>query len=80
MKKTSVEFLEKEITQIMSYFEEDGAYDMKGAQDKLFGEKNIFHQAKAMEKQQIEDAFIKGDISRFNETPEDYYNQTFKQD
>jgi len=80
MKKTSVEFLEKEITQIMSYLEEDGAYAIKGAQDKLFGEKNIFQQAKAMEKQQIEDAFIKGDISLFNETPEDYYNQTFKQD
>jgi hypothetical protein len=37
-------------------------------------------QAKAMEKEQIIDAYIDGDVSKFNETAEKYYNQTFKQD
>ena len=39
MKQTAVEFLEKEIIEIMSYLEEDGAYAMQGVKDKLFGEK-----------------------------------------
>ena len=52
MKQTAVEFLEKEITEIMSYLEEDGAYAMQGVKDKLFGEKNIIQQAKEMEKKQ----------------------------
>ena len=39
---------------------------------------NILEQAKAIEKQQIIDAFIGGDTSLFNETPEQYYNVTFK--
>ena len=39
---------------------------------------NILEQAKAIEKQQIIDAFIGGDVSLFNETPEHYYNVTFK--
>ena len=52
MKQTAVEFLEKEIIEIMSYLEEDGAYAMQGVKDKLFGEKNIIQQAKEMEKEQ----------------------------
>lgn len=81
MKKTSVEFLEKEITQIMSYLEEDGEYAIKGAQDKLFGEKNIFQQAKAMEKEQIITAYDKGEFNQgCNGDAEQYYNETFKKD
>ena len=53
MKQTAVEFLEKEIIEIMSYLEEDGAYAMQGVKDKIFGEKNIIQQAKEMEKEQI---------------------------
>lgn len=49
-KMTAVGFLEKEITEIMSYLEEDGAYAMQGVKEKLFGEKNIIQQAKEMEK------------------------------
>ena len=45
MKQSAVEFLEKEITEIMSYLEEDGFYAMQGVKDKLFGEKNIIQQA-----------------------------------
>ena len=52
MNQTAVEFLEKEIIEIMSYLEEDGAYAMQGVKDKLFGEKNIIQQAKEMEKEQ----------------------------
>ena len=39
---------------------------------------NILEQAKEMEKKQIMDSFIGGDVSLFNETPEHYYNVTFK--
>ena len=89
-KQTAVEFLEKEITQIISYLEEDGDYAMKGAKDKLFGEKNIIQQAKEMEKYQTLDAFVEG--SRFKpdvnqSTPDgiepevmgavDYYDDTY---
>jgi len=82
MKQTAVEFLEKEITQIMSYFEEDGAYSMKGAQNKIFGEKNIFQQAKEMEREQIVDAYWssykEGQYSG-DKTADEYYNETYKQ-
>ena len=37
-------------------------------------------QAKAMEKEQIIDAFIDGDVSKFNEYAEQYYLKTYKQD
>ena len=58
MKQTAVEFLEKEIIEIMSYLEEDGAYAMQGVKDKLFGEKNIIQQAKEMEKKQMRNAYL----------------------
>ena len=32
------------------------------------------------EMNQLIDAFIAGDVSKFNQTAEKYYNQTFKQD
>jgi hypothetical protein len=81
---TTVEFLESEITEIMSYLEEDGAYAMQGVKEKLFGEKNIIQQAKEMEKEQIKDAFNfgvydgGGIIKKYKMSGEQYYNETFK--
>ena len=60
MKQTAVEFLEKEIIEIMSYLEEDGAYAMQGVKDKLFGEKNIIEQAKEMEEIDLHLEYMKG--------------------
>ena len=80
MKQTAVEFLEKEIIEIMSYLEEDGAYAMQGVKDKLFGEKNIIQQAKEMEKQQLEDAWYAGDEDGAIHEFEQYYKETFKKD
>ena len=77
MKQTAVEFLEKEITEIMSYLEEDGFYAMQGVKDKLFGEKNIIQQAKEMEKEQIKTSFTDGFLNN-NKNSEQYYNETFK--
>ena len=87
MKQTAVEFLEKEIIEIMSYLEEDGAYAMQGVKDKLFGEKNIIQQAKEMEKEQImlaSGAGYKDGILYANgeqwlyESPEQYYQETYR--
>jgi hypothetical protein len=39
---------------------------------------DITNQAKEMEKQQIEQAFDSGHLATWNETPEQYYNETFK--
>ena len=39
-----------------------------------------FEKAKEIEKQQIIDAFIDGDVSKFNETPKHYYNKIFNKD
>jgi hypothetical protein len=52
MTQTAVEFLEKEIKEIISYLKEDGMYAMKGAEERLFGECNIFHKALEMENKQ----------------------------
>jgi hypothetical protein len=41
---------------------------------------NIFEQAKAMEKEQLENAWAKGVTSENNVTAEQYYNETFKKD
>ena len=78
---TAVEFLEKEITEIMSYLEEDGAYAMQGVIEKLFGEKNIIQQAKEMEKEQTLLFSEKYDEYVFrggSATAEEYYEETFK--
>ena len=74
MKQTAVEFLEKEIIEIMSYLEEDGAYAMQGVKDKLFGEKNIIQQAKEIEKEQMRNAYE----SLEHRHGDNYYNETFK--
>ncbi len=78
---TAVEWLEKEIKEIISYIEEDGMYAMKGAEERLFGECNIFYKAKKMERQQIIDAFNLGQQKEakqeFWTKGEQYYNETF---
>ena len=40
--------------------------------------KEVFEQAKEMEKQQIIDAFETGDKYKFEVSGEQYYNETFK--
>ena len=85
---TAVEWLEKEIKEIISYIEEDGMYAMKGAEERLFGECNIFYKAKEMERQQIIEAHLNGQ-AEFDKGPyrseiiknsEQYYNETFKEE
>ena len=49
-------------------------------EDQHEGIMDIIEDAKEREKQQIINSFINGDVSKFNETAEQYYNQTFKQD
>ena len=78
MKQTAVEFLEKEIIEIMSYLEEDGAYAMQGVKDKLFGEKNIIQQAKEMEKEQINDACYEGYYQEGMYDTRAYYDKKYK--
>jgi len=79
MKQTAVECLEKEIKEIISYIEEDGMYAMKGAEERLFGECNIFYKAKEMEKQQIQDAYrISPNNELWSKSGIDYYEKTFK--
>ena len=72
--KTAVKWLEDQVKTSKHYFKL-----MEDIQSKsTVAQSNIFEQAKAIEKQQIIDAFIGGDVSLFNETPEHYYNVTFK--
>jgi hypothetical protein len=42
--------------------------------------KDIFEQAKEMEKKQIMNSWVRGVISENNVTAEQYYNKTFKKD
>lgn len=70
MKKTAVEFLEEKIKDIFYVAE---ASEM----NKMF--EIFYQQAKEMEKQQIEDAFmvgVKNEKYRFD-TKTQYYNETF---
>ena len=48
------------------------------APEKILKIHELIEQAKAMEKEQIIDAFYNGDISIWNENSEQYYNETFK--
>jgi len=43
-----------------------------------FDYEDMIIKAKEMEKQQIEQAFDSGHLATWNETPEQYYNKTFK--
>ena len=73
MKQTAVEWLAKEIC----YISIDGKYIVDNAEDVT----HIVEQAKAMEKEQIIDAWKNGD-NEFDEVAntfsEKYYNETFK--
>jgi hypothetical protein len=76
MKQTAVEWFEKNISKYISYHY-DKAYEEHDEVTK------IFEQAKAMEKEQIKDAWIDGDNSDClseqdsSDFAEQYYNETF---
>ena len=68
MKQTSVEFLEKELNELLVLFS-----------DKWEKVNKAIEQAKEMEKQQIIDAFHKHSQKIYcEEEAEQYYNETFK--
>jgi hypothetical protein len=75
MKQTAVEWLVKELES----FGDPGSCKIKWEQLDL-----LIEQAKEMEKEQIMDAYIQGDIfgadyyDGVNITEENYYNKTFK--
>jgi HEPN domain-containing protein len=63
MKQTAVEWLRKELLK----------------RDMDISIKNLFEQAKEMEKQQIKDAYIDGEFTEgYGDDAEQYYNETFK--
>jgi hypothetical protein len=66
MKQTAVEWL---YDNLKSHFEHDG--------DLLEVVQFSFEQAKEMEKQQIIDAYDKGNRYMFEQSGEKYYNETF---
>ena len=68
MKQTAVEWLIKQLYPTISIRLSDVYI------------KELIDKAKEIEKEQIIDAFIDGDVSKFNETAEKYYSKTFKQD
>ena len=68
MKQTAVEWL---YNNLKSHFEHDG--------DLLECVQMSMQQAKEMEKEQIKDAFILGELQQgFEDEAEHYYNETFK--
>jgi hypothetical protein len=67
MKQTAVEWVFQEL---------DNYYQMKS---KFKSKKEILKQAKEMEKEQIIEAYYKGEFNcGVNESAEEYYNKTFK--
>ena len=69
MKQTAVEWLEKQFVKLESTI---------GVHGVMY---EIIEQAKAMEKQQIVDAYDKGEFNQgCNGDAEQYYKETFKQD
>ena len=70
MKKTAVEWLEKELKANLKKVILEGDSELM---------ESLFEQAKEMEKQQIIEAYDKGEFNcGMNETAEEYYNKTFK--
>ena len=68
MKQTAVEWFQDQIIKIVN-----GTCDLSEIQ--------IYEQAKEMEKQQIVDAYDKGEFNQgCNGDAEQYYKETFKQD
>ena len=68
--KTAVEWLVEELNQKIHII----------PMDKWNMIRDIVQQAKEMEKQEIIDAYEKGDEYKFEISGEQYYNQTFKKD
>ena len=66
MKQTAVDWLESKLNE----FEFDDALY-------IANNRGWFKQAKEMERKQIIDAFIEGDVSKFNETAQLYYTSTY---
>jgi hypothetical protein len=65
-KQTAVEWFQDQIIKIVN-----GTCELSETQ--------IFDQAKAMEKEQIMEAYLKGEFNDgCNENEEEYYNQTYK--
>jgi hypothetical protein len=70
-KETAVEYLTKEFSDIL------GPLDTKPMQDLLLVD--AIKRAKEMEKQQIIDAYERGDKYKFEVPGEQYYNETYEQ-
>jgi hypothetical protein len=69
-KETAVEYLTKEFSDIL------GPLDTKPMQDLLLVD--AIKRAKEMEKQQIIDAYERGDKYKFEVPGEQYYNETYE--
>ena len=70
MKQTAVEWFAKELNNWrIKEFGEDAIIGIP---------QDVFEQAKAMEKEQIKDAFDYGDSNVYDKDGEQYYNETFK--
>jgi hypothetical protein len=69
---TAVEWYKKAIFEMLKH--KENLSDEMFLQNML----NVHLRAKEMEKQQIKKAFDSGHLATWNETPEQYYNETFK--
>ena len=76
MKQTAVEWFFNEMENLRVKAE---ITNMDG-NDFIIVKVKLLQQAKEMEKEQIIEAFIDGDVSKFNEYAEQYYLKTYKQD
>jgi hypothetical protein len=71
MKQTAVEWLVEELSDVL------GPMDTNSIRDLLL--MDAINRAKEMEKEQIIDAFILGELQQgFEDEAEQYYNETFK--
>ena len=77
MKQTAVEWLENQIMTSKYFYKV-----LKDMQSRsTVAQPNIFRQAKAMEKEQISDAYDKGEFNQgCNGDAEQYFNETFKKE
>jgi hypothetical protein len=75
MKKTAVEWLENQIKNSKHYFNLMKEIQSRGT----VAQSNIFEQAKAIEKEQINEAFYDGYYKEELYDSRKYYNETFKQ-
>jgi hypothetical protein len=77
MKQTAVELLFEEFKALSKATRDAGDEKSANLIDFLCEREQV---AKEMEKEQIIEAFIDGDVSKFNEYAEQYYLKTYKQD